>query len=214
MSRRLLFAFAWLVAHGIAEARDGNAAARFEGLFLGIETGYGFGSAGDWCFCSVLPAATDAAGGEGGVTIASELGYALRWGPLFVEPAIRAGYADVKFSEVCSGGPTCRGELSWLAEGQVSAGIIVYNGLALAGSLGVVAANVHTRVGTASETAAIHDGLVAGARLEQGMPGGWRMGLEYRHYDMHGSNEAPSGNVDLDWQTQTLSLVIHYELTN
>lgn len=213
MSRWLLVAFALFLALGVAEARDANAPARFEGLSLGLDTGYGFGSSGDWCFCSFVPAATDAAGGKGGVTVAGELGYGLRLGPLFLEPSLRAGYADIGFSEIC-GSTRCNGELSWLAEAQVSAGIIVYDNIAVVGSLGVAAANVFAQVSSGPETSAVHDGVVAGAGVELGMSGGWRMGVEYRRYDMQGSNETPSGDVDIEWQTQTLSLVIHYELAD
>ena len=214
MVRWLIFALVLLLAPTLADAREASAPAQFEGLYLGLDTGYGFGSAGDWCFCSFVPAATDAAEGEGGITIAGDLGYAVRLGPLFFEPAIRTGYASMKFSETCSRSTVCDSELSWLAEAQLSVGVIVYRNLAIAGSFGVAAANVYAQIGTTAETSAVHNGSVVGARLEQGMPDGWRMGVEYRHYDMRGSNETPTGNVDIEWKTQSLSLIIRYELSD
>jgi hypothetical protein len=174
--------------------------------------GYGAGESGDWCGCTFLPPATDATGGEGGIFVAGEVGYAVRLGPVVIEAAARAGHADIKFAETCASGAPCNGELAWIAEAQLSAGVVVFGDILLAGTIAYAAADVHAQAGAGEATTALHDGHAFAARIEQGMSGGWRMGVEYRRYDMAGTNEAPSGDVDIDWTADTVALVIHYEL--
>jgi hypothetical protein len=211
---RRWFALACIVAlvASAAGARAENTPATFTGLYVGLDTGYGFGSAGDWCFCSFLSTATDAVGGEGGITVTGEAGYAIRFGPIVIEGAGRAGYADIKFSETCASGGTCSGEMSWLAEADINAGVIVFDDILVAATIGYAAADVRVRTGATDPTSALHDGHVLGAQIEKGMPGGWRMGLEYRRYEMQGTNETPTGDVNIEWQSQMLALAIHYEL--
>jgi opacity protein-like surface antigen len=71
--------------------------------------------------------------------------------------------------------------------------------------------------GTTREETTTHDGRVYGARLEQAMSGGWRFGLEYRYYDMQGTNLAadPAGapvQAAIDWHAHVAGLTISYEL--
>jgi hypothetical protein len=206
------FVLSTLVA-GAAQARDDKAPADFSGLYLGLETGYGFGASGDWCYCSVLPPAVDAIGGEGGITVAAEAGYGMRFGLVVIQAAARAGFADIKFSEVCVGGMSCHGEASWLAQAQVSAGLLLFADTLVAGSLGYAVGDVHAQAGAGPADTSTHDGHVLAARVEQGMSQGWRMGLEYRHYDMAGTNEDAAGSdVEIDWASQSVALVIRYEL--
>lgn len=206
------FVLSTLVA-GAAEARDDKAPADFSGVYLGLDTGYGFGASGDWCYCTVLPPAVDAVGGEGGITVAAEAGYDMRVGQLVIEAAARAGFADIKFSEICTGGMRCHGEASWLAEAQVSAGFLLFGDMLVAGSAGYVVGDVHAQAGPGPADTSIHDGHVLAARIEQGMTQGWRMGVEYRYYDMAGTNEDAAGaDVEIDWTSHAVALVIRYEL--
>jgi len=209
--RRYLFALLAVVCAPVAEARESAPPADFDGLFVGLNTGYGFGASGDWCNCTFLPSVADAAEGAGGIIIGGEAGYGLRLGPVVVEAAARASHADVKFAESC-GTSLCSGETGWLAEAQLSAGVVVFDALLIAGAWGYALADVHAQVGAADASTSAHDGIVLAARIEQAMSGGWRMGLEYRHYDMRGENETPAGDADIDWKTQAVALVIHYEL--
>ena len=207
----IAFALNALMA-GTAEARETQPPADFSGVYLGLNTGYGFGASGDWCNCSFLPPAVDATGGEGGITVSLEAGYDMRFGPLVIEAAARAGLADIKFSETCAGGTRCHGEASWLAEAQMSAGILVDDTL-LAGSIGYAAGEVTAQTGGGPADTSVHDGRVFGARVEQGMTQGWRMGVEHRYYDMGGANEGALGaDVDIDWTSHTIALIIRYEL--
>jgi opacity protein-like surface antigen len=207
--RLLLLAFAAASFAATAEARDPPA--DFAGAHVGLVTGYGFGASGDWCFCSFLPSAADAVEGEGGIVVGAEAGYGLRFGALVVEAAARAQHADIKFSEVCGTTP-CSGETGWLLEAQLTAGIVLFDDLLLAGTAGLAAADTYASTGAAEASSALHDGTVLGLRIEQGMSENWRMGLEYRHYDMHGTNDTPAGEAAIDWTTETIALVINYEL--
>src|SRR5690606_10737759 len=120
-----------LIVAALANAADAHASdppADFSGTYLGLSTGYGFGASGDWCLCSPLPAAAGALGGEGGIVVGGEAGYGLRFGPLVVEASARASYADIRFfEELCSASDPCSGELAWLGEAEVAAGLTVYD---------------------------------------------------------------------------------------
>jgi opacity protein-like surface antigen len=209
--RQYLFALLAVLCAPIADAREKDTLADFDGLFVGLTTGYAFGASGDWCNCTFLPSVADAAEGEGGIIVGGEVGYGLRLGPIAVEAAARAAHADVKFAESCGTVP-CSGKTGWLAEAQLSAGVVVFDGLLIAGTWGYALADVEAQVGAADASTSAHDGIVLAARIEQAMSGGWRMGLEYRHYDMQGESETPAGDADIDWTTEAVALVIHYEL--
>lgn len=202
----------WVAMTPCSEAREPDPPADFAGVFVGLNTGYGFGASGDWCYCSFLPSLADATEGEGGIIVGGDAGFGVRLGPIVVEAAARASHADVKFADACGAATPCSGETGWLAEAQLSAGVVLFDGLLVAGTWGYAAADVHALIGTADASTALHDGAVLAARVEQAMSEGWRMGLEYRRYDMHGDNETPAGTVDIDWETEAIALVIHYEL--
>jgi opacity protein-like surface antigen len=195
----------------LANARDKDPPADFAGVFVGLNTGYGFGASGDWCTCTFLPSVADATEGEGGITAGGELGYGLRLGPIVVEASVRASHADVQFAELCAAGIPCSGETSWLGEAQVTAGFVLFDNILIAGTWGYAAADVDAQMGP-YESTATHDGTVIAGRIEQAMSENWRMGLEYRTYDMQGTNGTPAGDVDIDWEAEVVSLAIHYEL--
>ncbi|MBL8782337.1 MAG: porin family protein [Alphaproteobacteria bacterium] len=211
MRRIFLIAVLAVAFAPLANAREKDPPADFDGLFIGLNTGYGFGASGDWCTCSFLPSVADVTEGEGGIFVGGELGYGVRLGPIVLEVAARASHADIAFAEVCAAGVPCSGETSWLAEAQISAGFVVLDNILIAGSWGYGAADVEAQTGPYT-TSAVHDGTVLAARIEQAMSENWRMGVEYRHYDMQGTNDTPAGDVDIDWQTEAVSLAIHYEL--
>jgi len=193
-------------------AHAGDPPADFTGVYLGLSTGYGFGTSGDWCFCSPLPAAAGAVGGEGGVIIGGEAGYGMRLGPIVVEAGARASYADIRFFEnPCVAALACSGELAWLGEAQVSAGVAIGDVL-VAGGIGYAIGDVHANVGASPTNTSTHEGHVFTARVEQGMSDGWRMGFEYRYYDMSGTNDLAGAPVDFDWTAQSAAFVIRYEL--
>lgn len=204
----LVIACLMAAALSVQNARADDARAEFSGFYVGLNTGYGFGASGDWCFCTFLPNVTDAAGGEGGVLAGAEAGYDLRWGPIVLEAAARLSHADLRFSERCLAGLTCTGELAWLGEAQISAGVVVGD-LLFAGTIGYGMADVHAQAATAPADTALHDGRVLAARVESGMSGGWRMGVEYRHFDMQGTHDGP--DTEIAWTAHALSLVIRYE---
>jgi opacity protein-like surface antigen len=210
--RRILLIAVLMVAFApLANAREKDPPADFDGTFVGLNTGYGFGASGDWCTCTFLPSVADATEGEGGIFAGGELGYGLRLGPIVLEVSARASHADIAFAEVCTAGVPCSGETSWLAEAQVSAGFVLFDNILIAGTWGYGAADVTAQMGP-YESDAVHDGTVLAARIEQAMSENWRMGLEYRHYDMQGTNDTPVGDVDIEWQSEVISLGIHYEL--
>lgn len=212
MRRLFAFVVACAALAGVVDARADDTPADFSGLYLGLSAGYGFGGSGDWCSCTFLPPATDAVGGEGGIVVAGDAGYGIRLGPIVVEALTRAGYADMAFSETCTSGASCNGKLSWIAEAELSAGVVVFDNTLLAGSFGYATGDVNAQAGANPPSTALHDGAVFGARIEQGMIGGWRMGVEYRRYEMEGTNDTPSGDVKIDWSAQAVALLIHYEL--
>jgi opacity protein-like surface antigen len=211
VQRIFLFAVLAVAFAPLANARDKDPPADFAGTFVGLNTGYGFGASGDWCTCTFLPSVADVTEGEGGITVGAELGYGLRLGPIVIEAAARASHADVKFAEVCAAGIPCSGETSWLAEAQISAGFVLFENILIAGTWGYAAADVDAHMGPYTSSAT-HDGTVLAARIEQAMSENWRLGLEYRHYDMQGTNDTPAGEVDIDWKTEVIALAIHYEL--
>jgi opacity protein-like surface antigen len=214
LHRLLVFAFVAAACSSVNVARAGDPPADFTGPYLGISTGYGFGAGGDWCFCSPVPAAADAAEGEGGIVVGGEAGYGVRFGLVVVEAGVRASYADIGFFEnSCAGALACSGELAWLGEAQVSVGVVIGDVL-VAGGIGYAAGDVHADIGPSSTSTSTHDGRVLSVRLEQGMSDGWRMGLEYRYYDMSGTNDLAGAPVDFDWTTQSAAFTIRYELPN
>lgn len=212
MRRGVVFALIAAVFACAGEARASTQPADFSGVYLGLDIGYGAGASGDWCYCTFLPSVTDATGGEGGIFAAGEAGYGVRLGPIMIEAAARAGHADIRFAEMCAGGLTCNGELAWIAEAQLSAGVVVFENILVAGTISVAAADVHAQAGASEASTALHDGHGFAARIENAMSGGWRMGIEYRRYEMSGTNEAGAGDVDIEWSADTIGLVIHYEL--
>jgi opacity protein-like surface antigen len=215
MHRFGIVALALVLMGAPSAARAAGPTADFTGAFLGLQTGYGFGSAGDWCFCSVVPVATDAAGGEGGAIAGVEAGYDWRLGIFVAELGARLSYADLAFSELCTGGLHCDGQLTWLGEAQIGAGIVLGDTL-LAASAGLAAGTVYADVGSSPESSDMHSGVVYGVRVEQGLSDHWRFGIEYRFYEMEGTNDIESGAtvspVDIAWTSQVLGLVIRYEV--
>ena len=190
--------------------------ADFNGAFLGLQTEYGFGAHGDWCGCSFVTPATDAVGGEGGIVAGLQAGYDWRFGAFVVEAGERASYADLAFDRVCAAAARCEGELDWLGEAQVSAGFVVFGDMLLLASAGLAVGDVQAAAGGTLRTSATHDGHVFALRGEQAMSGGWRMGIEYRYYDMEGTNRldtptsAPS-DVDITWTAHVVGLTIANE---
>src|SRR5262245_35130536 len=206
-----------IAAAAFASAPSARAAADppadFSGVFVSLDLGYGFGASGDWCSCTFLPSVTDTIGGEGGIIVGGGAGYDLRFGSLVLELAARGSHADIKFAETC-GTTTCSGEVAWLGETHVGAGLIVFDDILLAGSYGYAFGDVHAQSGSTPPSTARHDGSTYTARIEQGWSGGWRMGLEYRRYELEGDHELTSGETKIDWSSQVVALVIHYELPN
>ncbi len=205
---------------GSAPARATAPNADFSGVYLGLQTSYGFGAGGDWCFCTFLPSAVDAAGGNGGILVGGEAGYGVRFGAFVIEGETRLSYSNLGFAELCAPALRCEGELSWIGEAQISAGFAIGDTL-IAATAGYATGEVNARTtgagGTLDEDGSIHEGRVFGARVEQGMSGGWRFGLEYRYYDMSGENAlatglAPPAPVDIDWHAHVAGLTIRYEL--
>lgn len=212
-SVRRLWLFVCLTAAALiatASARADDGSAEFSGFYVGLNTGYGFGASGDWCFCTFLPSITDSAGGEGGIFAGVEGGYDIRWGPLLIEAAARLSHADLAFSENCATGALCSGELAWLGEAQMSAGLLIGKTL-VAGTVGYAIADVEAQVGASPPDTSLHDGRIYAARIERGMSGGWRMGVEYRYFEMDGTHDAPA-DTKVEWTAHALSLVIHYEV--
>lgn len=210
--RLFLFALiAGLFASLTVASADDTTPADFAGLHVGLDIGYGLGASGDWCQCSPIPIGTDLVGGDGGIFVGGEAGYGVRLGALVLEASTRLSYAEVEFSDACAGLGNCNGDLAWLGEAFASAGVVLYDYILIAGSVGYAAGDVTVDFGPSDDTST-HEGLMLGGRAEFGMPGGWRMGFEYRHYDMSGTNMTPGGAVDVDWETESVSFNIRYEL--
>ena len=183
---------------------------------MGLQTEYGFGAQGDWCGCSFVPPAADAAGGEGGIIVGAQAGYDVRLGALVIEAGLRASYGDLAFDRLCAGAARCEGRLSWLGEAQVSAGFVVFGDMMLVGTAGLAAGDVQASAGGAIRESDVHTGRVFGVRGEQAMSGGWRFGLEYRYYDMQGTNAldtptSPVADVDIKWNAHVIGLTIANE---
>jgi hypothetical protein len=190
--------------------------ADFDGAFLGLQTEYAFGASGDWCGCSFVTPATATAGGEGGIIAGAQAGYDWRFGAFVVEIGARVSYADLGFDRVCAGTARCDGALDWLAEAQVSAGFVVFGDLLIAGTAGLAAGDVTATAGGALESTATNDGHVLAVRGEQAMSGGWRFGLEYRYYEMDGTNRldtptSAAADVDVTWTAHVVGLTIANE---
>ncbi|GEM_PF-6533250 len=211
MVRAILLVLLAVAFAPLANAREADPPADFAGAFVGLNTGYAFGASGDWCYCTFLPSVADATEGEGGIIVGGEAGYGVRLGPIVIEAAARASHADVQFSEICGIGLPCSGQAGWIGEAQISAGFVLFGDILFAGTWGYAVADVDTTIGLDASNAT-HDGIVLAARIEQAMTENWRMGLEYRQYDMQGTNGTPAGDVDIDWQTEAVALTIHYEL--
>jgi opacity protein-like surface antigen len=199
-----------------APAHAATPKADFDGAFLGLQTEYGFGAHADWCGCSFLTPVTDQAGGEGGMIAGAQAGYDWRFGSFVVEIGVRASYADIGFDSVCTATARCDGALAWLAEAQVSAGFVLFEDLLIVGTAGLAAGDVEATAGGAAKSTETHDGHVFALRGEQAMSGGWRFGLEYRYYDMKGTNAldtptTPIADVDIAWTAHVIGLTIANE---
>ena len=198
-----------------AHAQSHDPYADFSGVYLGVQTDYASGGSSDWCNCTPAPFVTDAGGGDGGIVAGGHAGYDLRWGALVLEAETKLSYADVSFAETC-GAFSCAGEAQWLAEAHVGAGV-VFGRTMIAVQAGLVAGDVEARSNAFTPSSApatsIHDGTVLGARLEYAMIDGWRIALEYRHYDMKGENDIASGApVDIEWTSDVAGLRMTYEI--
>ena len=207
-----LAAMFWAAATAFAA----GPAADFNGAFLGLQTEYGFGAHADWCGCTYVTPLTDAAGGEGGMIAGGQAGYDLRFGSFVVEAGVRASYADLGFDRVCAGPTRCVGNLNWLGEAQLTAGFVVFGDILIAGSAGLAAGDVTASAGGIVTSSEIHDGHVFGGRAEMAMSDGWRFGLEYRFYDMQGTNtvDTPTtapADVDIKWTAHVVGLTIANE---
>lgn len=207
-----LAAMIWAAAAAFAAAPKAD----FSGAFLGLQTEYGFGAQGDWCGCTFSPAVTDSAGGEGGMLAGLQAGYDWRFGSFVVEAGVRASYADLGFDRVCAGAARCEGALDWLAEAQVSAGFVFFGDTLVVATAGLAAGDVDAVAGGAIKSTATHDGHVFGLRGEQAMSDGWRFGIEYRYYDMEGTNRldtptSPPSDVDIAWTAHVVGLTIANE---
>ena len=209
---------------GSVSARASERPADFSGFSLGLQSGYGFG-ASDWCFCSPVSVASDAAGGDGGIDVGLHAAYGVRLGPLALEAETRLSYADIAFSDMCDAALACKGKTDWLGEAGVSAGIVFWGDKKLAATIGYAVGDVRTKTtvlsglaaGASREDSSMHDGMVYGVHGEQAMNGGWRFGLEYKYYDMSGDNltvDAAGAPVDakIDWHAHVIGFTISYEL--
>ena len=207
-----------------APARAGEAPADFSGPSLGLHTSYGFG-ASDWCFCNFVGPAIDATGGSGGVLAGGRAAYGVRFGDFVLEGETRLSYASVAFADSCGPALGCAGELQWLGEADLNAGLVIFGDIMMAASVAYAEGDLRATTvvaagpaaGTTREETATHDGRVYGARIERAMSGGWRFGLEYRYYDMSGTNLAADATgaptqADIDWHAHVAGLTIAYEL--
>ncbi|MFM9863010.1 MAG: outer membrane protein [Micropepsaceae bacterium] len=190
--------------------------ADFSGAFLGLQSEYGFGATGDWCGCTFVTPVTDSAGGEGGILAGVQAGYDWRFGPFVVEAGVRVSYADLGFDRVCAAAARCDGALDWLAEAQLSAGVVIFGDMLIAATAGLAAGDVEAIAGGALKTTATHDGHVFALRGEQAMSHGWRFGVEYRYYEMEGTNRldtptsAPA-DVAIAWTAHVVGLTVANE---
>lgn len=197
-------------------ARAATPKADFDGAFLGLQTEYAFGASGDWCGCSFVTPVTASAGGEGGILAGVQAGYDWRFGSFVVEMGTRVSYADFAFDRVCAAAARCEGTLDWLAEVQVSAGFVFFGDMLLVGTAGLTAGDVTAVAGGALQSTATHDGHVFAVRGEQAMSGGWRFGLEYRYYEMDGTNRldtptSAAADVAIAWSAHVVGLTIANE---
>jgi hypothetical protein len=208
-----LGATAALLAAVPAVARDSGPKADFAGLFVGVQTQYGFGAQGDWSYAAPI---AGAANGEGGVGAGVQAGYGWRAGAFVLEGQLRASYADLAFDNVCAPTVRCNGQLDWLAEAQAGVGIVVFGDIMLMASAGLAAGDVEAAAGGRLKETATHDGHVLALRGDWGMSGGWRYGVEYRYYDMAGTNRldtpttAPT-DIDVAWTVHAIGLTIANE---
>ncbi|NOT41202.1 MAG: outer membrane beta-barrel protein [Alphaproteobacteria bacterium] len=208
----VLAAAFWAAAPALAAAPKAD----FSGAFLGLQTQYGFGAQGDWCGCTFAPPVTDSAGGEGGTLAGLQAGYDWRFGSFVVEAGVRVSYADLGFDRVCAAAARCEGALDWLAEAQLSAGFVIFGDMLLVATAGLAAGDVEAVAGGALKTTATHDGHVFAARAEQAMSHGWRMGVEYRYYEMEGTNRldtptSPAADVAIAWSAHVVGVTIANE---
>jgi hypothetical protein len=205
----ILFAVALAAAPSAFAGREN---ASFDGAYLGVQTAYGFGAQGDWCGCTFLPPVSDAAGGEGGILSGVQAGFDWRMGSFVAGVGVRGSYADLAFDKVCAGAARCEGKLDWLSEAELRAGVI-FGDVLVAGSAGLGLGSVEASAGGALKSSATHDGHSYGLRGELSMSGGWRYGLEYRYYDMGGTNrlDTPTtvaSDVAVAWSAHTVGLTI------
>lgn len=213
--RALLLAVIFACLAWPASAAPRAPDADFNGFYLGLQSDYGFGGGGDWCFCTATPLVADATGGDGGILAGLNAGYDVHLGPIVLGAETRLSYAEISFAEQCGVGIRCFAELRWLGEALVSAGVAIgHTHIALGAGLaaGDVRAETNAPGALGLTENSMHDGRVFTARIEQGMSGGWRYALEYRYYDMSGSHDIPGAQVDIDWTTHIGGLRITYEL--
>lgn len=209
----LALIFALLVAPAAAKERAPDA--NFSGVYLGLQTDYGFGGGGDWCVCTAAPFVADATGGDGGVLGGLNAGFDMRFDFLVLGAETRLSYAEISFAEDCGNNVRCSAELNWMGEAMVNAGFAFGNtlvGFSAGLAVGDVRAETNAPVALGISENSIHDGQVYAARIEQAMSGGWRYAIEYRYYDMSGSHDIPGAQVDIDWTTHMGGLRITYEL--
>jgi len=223
MRRRVVLACVLSSCAALAQASAAEPPADFAGFSLGLHTSYGFG-ASDWCFCNFVGPAIDATGGDGGVLVGPQATYGLRFGDFVLEGDARLSYASVAFADSCGPALACAGELEWLADVDLNAGVVIFGDILVAATLGYAEGDVRAStvvtagpaIGTTREQTTTHDGLVYGAHVDLAMSGGWRYGLEYRYYDMSGTNLAADATgapvqAEIDWHAHVAGLTIAYE---
>jgi len=209
------FAFLLTVVALPARAAPQDPHADFSGVYLGIQTDYGAGGGGDWCVCTAAPFIADATGGDGGIIVGGHAGWGLRLAFLVIEAETRLSYSDISFAEECGLGVRCAAQVQWLGEGLLGAGVVFGNTHIAAGvgyAAGDVRASTNVALLAGHGGTDIHEGRVYTARIEQGMSGGWRYALEYRYYDMSGTNEIAATPVEIEWTSHIGGLRITYEL--
>lgn len=198
-----------------AQAEQQPPPADFSGFYLGIQTDYGFGGGGDWCFCTAAPILADATGGDGGIIVGAHAGWDFRLSFLVIEAETRLSYSDVSFTEECGPDVSCAGRLHWIGEGLLGLGVVFGDTHVSAGAgyaAGDVRASTSAALLAGQDSTSVHEGRVYSARIEQGMTGGWRYALEYRYYDMSGTNEIAATPVDIEWTTHIGGMRMTYEL--
>lgn len=208
-----------VIAAAFAPAMAKDPPADFSGATLGLEVDYGFGGNSQWCFCTNVPIAVDATGGDGGVVGGLQAGYDVRVDRFVVGAETRLSFSDLAFANECSDDVHCSGVLRWAGEVHARAGV-VFDDILIYAMGGYAFGTVHSQTIDLSGAAPIaisadelHEGPVAGGGVELAMGEGWRFGLQYTFYDMSGSGGVLGGrNIDLDWTAHAGGLRIAYEI--